>query len=107
MQPIRIVPRFRLILFYDIRAESHDSYFRFVTNDFVPALQHMGLYMLSVWHTAYGDYPIRQVEFVSEDLDTVLDTFRSQRFKDLELRLRQYTVNYTRKLVRYQDRFQF
>jgi hypothetical protein len=107
MQPIRIVPRYRLILSYDIRAESHDSYFRFVTNDFVPALQNMGLYMLSVWHTAYGEYPIRQVEFVSEDLSTVLDSFRSPRFKDLEARLQQYTFNYRRKLVRYQDRFQF
>jgi hypothetical protein len=107
MEPIRITPRYRLMISYDIRAESHDSYFRFVTNDFVPAMQHMGLYMLSVWHIAYGDYPIRQIDFVSEDLDTVRDTFRSQRFKDLEARLLQYTSNYRRKLVRFEDRFQF
>ena len=50
--PIRIVPRYRLLLRYDIRPDAMDTYYEFIMNEFIPALQSMGLYMAGVWHTA-------------------------------------------------------
>ena len=46
----------------------------------MPELENMGLYMFKIWHIAYGDYPIRQLEFVTEDLDTIREVFASDRW---------------------------
>lgn len=99
--------RYRLLLCYDIRAESYEAYYQFVMSEFVPALQGMGLYMAAVWHTAYGDYPIRQVEFIADSLETIREIFNSDQWRELEGKLLEYTHNYERKLVRYKERFQF
>jgi len=107
MASIRIYPRYKLLLMYDIRPEMYDPYFQYVTGEFVPALQNMGLYMLTVWHTAYGEYPVRQVEFVSEDLETMLEIFQSDRWEEMEGHLLTYIVNYQRKIVRFRQGFQF
>lgn len=105
--PIRIIPRYRLLMRYDIKLDQYEPYYQFVMNEFVPALHNMGLYMIAVWHTAYGDYPLRQVEFVSDSLDTVREIFQSDRWEELEEQLKSYTLRYERKLVRYKDSFQF
>jgi hypothetical protein len=106
-QPIRIIPRYRLLMRYDIRLDLYEPYYQFIMNEFVPALHNMGLYMSGVWHTAYGEYPVRQVEFVTENLETALDVFRTDRWGELENRLKEFTNRYERKLVRYHDGFQF
>jgi hypothetical protein len=107
MPPIRIIPQYRLLMRYDIRLEMYEPYYQYVTNEFVPALQSMGLYMSAIWHTAYGEYPLRQVEFVTDNLDTVREVFQTERWHKLEAKLQSFTTHYERKLVRYQDRFQF
>ncbi|MBZ0284568.1 MAG: hypothetical protein K8L97_27765 [Anaerolineae bacterium] len=105
--PIRIIPRYRLLMRYDIKLDQYEPYYQFVMNEFVPALHNMGLYMIAVWHTAYGDYPLRQVEFVADSLDTIREIFQSDHWEELEEQLKSYTVRYERKLVRYKDSFQF
>jgi hypothetical protein len=105
--PIRIIPRYRLMVRYDIRLDQYEPYYQFVMNDFVPSLQNMGLYMVGIWHTAYGNYPLRQIEFVTDSLTTVQEIFQSERWDNLEEKLKSYTLRYERKLVRYRDQFQF
>lgn len=107
MLPNRIIPRYRLILQYDIRPEMYDPYYEYVIKEFVPGLQSMGLYMVAVWQTTYGSYPARQVEFVTESLETVRDILNSDRWQALEDRLLAYTQRYQRKTVRYRNAFQF
>lgn len=107
MLPIRIVPRYRLLMRYDIRPELYDAYYQYLVKEFVPALQSMELYMSGVWHTAYGPYPARQLEFVADNLDTLREVFHSERWEELENRLKSFTLRYERKLVRYRNRFQF
>jgi hypothetical protein len=105
--PIRIIPRYRLLIRYDIRPDQYEPYYQFVINEYVPALQSMGLYMVAVWHTAYGDYPVRQVDFVTDNLDTMREVFESERWAQLEAELLTFVTGYERKVVRYHDRFQF
>jgi hypothetical protein len=107
MPPTRIIPQYRLLMRYDIRLEMYEPYYQYVMNEFVPALHNMGLYMYGIWHTAYGEYPLRQVEFVTDNLRTVMEVFQSDHWRKLENKLKSFTTHYDRKLVRYQDRFQF
>lgn len=102
-----IIPRYKMILSYDVPPASYESYYRFILNELVPALQQEGLYMVEVWHTAYGDYPLRMAGFVAEDLQTIRDLLASDRWRDLERRFLEYVHNYSRQIVRYRQGFQF
>jgi hypothetical protein len=102
-----IIPRYKVLITYDIRPEKQDAYYRYVLGEFVPALRVMGIHMLSAWHIAYGEYPERQLVFVTESWDTLQSALDSPRFQSLEDRLKAYTTDYRRKVVNYLDRFQF
>jgi hypothetical protein len=102
-----IIPKYKLMLTYDVSPDEEEAYYRFTLGEFVPSLQGMGLYLLRAWHTAYGDYPVRQSEFVAEELETIRRALNSDEFTDLEEQLLGYVTNYKRKVVRFSDRFQF
>ncbi len=107
MPPISIIPTCKLLMTYDIQPDVVDKYYYYVVQEFVPELQNMGLYMFRVWHVAYGNYPIRQLEFVSEDIESVVEVFESPRWHKLEDELKAFTLNYERKLIRFRPGFQF
>ena len=85
---IRIIPRYRILVSYDILPESQEAYYRFVTTEFVPALRLMDIYIIDVHHIIWGDYPIRQTEFVAESLDVIRKAVNSSRFQELEAKLK-------------------
>jgi hypothetical protein len=98
----------KFLLTYDIRPEIQDQYFQFVLGEMVPTLQSMGLVMGGAWHTAYGDYPMRLVEFVAEDRQTLEHILGSSTWEQLEVRLQAYVQNYSRKVVPLRENaFQF
>ena len=100
--------RVKLILTYDIIAETQDRYYQYMLGELVPAAEALGLHMSGAWHTAYGDYPIRLVEFVADDYDTLNSVLAGSRWEKLESHLHQYVINYKRKIVRLrEDQFQF
>lgn len=103
----QIVPRYKLLMTYDINPNAENSYLQFVLNVFVPRLQQMGLYMWRAYHTAYGEYPLRQLEFLSEDLDTVRKAMSSEEWSELNDKLLTYVTNYATKLVEFREGFQF
>ena len=101
-------PRFKLILTYDVQSEMQDTYLQFMLGELVPAVQSLGLQMSGAWHTAYGRYPVRLIEFLGEDqaaINAVLDT---PLWNTMENRLKSYVLNYGKKIVRVRnDQFQF
>lgn len=107
MPTVPIIPRYKLLLIYDVKPGMSNLYYRYVVNEFVPALNDMGLYVTEAWHTAYGDYPIRQVEYVADSMTTITNTFHSERWRTLEDRLKAFTVRYERKVIPYKRGFQF
>lgn len=103
---LRIVPRYKMLIAYDIKADSQETYYRFATAEFVPALRSMGLYMTDVHHTLWGNHPMRLVEFVAESLEIVQTALKSDRYQKLEDKLKSFTENYSRKVIVYREGFQ-
>jgi hypothetical protein len=100
--------RYKFILTYDILPETQDRYYQYVLGEMVPALQSMGLVMNGAWHTAFGDYPMRLVEFVAEDYDTLMTILDGQNWATLHARLQPFVTNYSHKIVKLrEDVFQF
>ncbi len=98
---------YRLLLKYNIRLDQQENYYRYMIGEFVPMMQDMGLTMLFVWQV-YGDnYPERQVEFVCNSLLVMQGIIASDKFLEAEARLKDFTDMYSRKVVRFKNRFQF
>lgn len=109
MQPSQhIQPKYKLILFYNIKPEKQEQYYRYVLSTFIPAIQKMGVYMYMAWHVAYGqdDYPMRKIEFVTESSEVLQQLFRSDEWDTLETKLQNYISDYQRKVVPYRNGFQ-
>ena len=100
--------RFKLILTYDINPDIQDSYFQFMLGELVPAVQSLGLHMNGAWHTAYGQYPKRLVEFIADDQEAVEALLDTPLWEDMERRLHSFVTTYGKKVVRLrEDQFQF
>ncbi len=100
--------RVKLILTYDILPETQDLYYQFMLGEMVPEAQRLGLVMSGAWHTAYGEYPVRLVEFIGEDLEQVKSVLGNSRWVTFERRLQEYVTNYSKKIVPLrEDQFQF
>ncbi len=97
----------KLLLSFDIRPEHQENYYTFVTGEFVPQVNALGLELAEVWDTAYGDYPRRLIVFVAQDQATAKEALNSERFKRIEKKLSRYIENYTSRVVQYKPHFQF
>src|SRR5262245_18327358 len=101
-------PRYKLILTYDVEAELQDTYLQFMLGEMVPAVESLGLQMSGAWHTAYGQYPVRLIEFLGQDQAAINAVQDSPTWSTMEGRLMRYVRNYNKKIVRLRnDQFQF
>jgi hypothetical protein len=105
--PETIIPRYKLLITYDLVPQTQEEYYQFMLGEFVPTAQTLGLYMIQAWHTAYGDYPLRMAEFVAEDLDIIEDAIQSDEWQKMEERFQSYVTDYSQKIVHFRHGFQF
>lgn len=99
--------RVKLLITYDILEENQQAYYQYVLSEFIPQAQAMGLVLTEAWHTAYGDYPARLLNFVVRDRATLHAILARDDWQRLEEKLKSFIVGYTRKIVAYRERFQF
>lgn len=97
----------KLIMTWDIRSGWEQEYFEFVVQEFIPALQELGLEPEEAWYTVYGDYPQIQATVRAPSVEALRRVLRSQEWKDLEHRLRKYIQNFRYRIVPYRRTFQF
>ena len=101
-------PRYKLILTYDVQQDMQDTYLQFMLGELVPAVQSLGLQMTGAWHTAYGQYPIRLIEFIGEDQAAIEAALETPLWNKMEARLLGFVANYSKKTLRVrEDQFQF
>jgi hypothetical protein len=97
----------KLLISYDPLPERREAYLRYVRGEFVPALEQLGLVMCDAWYTAYGSHPLRLAGFLASDRDALQRVLESEDFQDLERRLREFVINYKRKIVPHRATFQY
>nr|MBN1229484.1 hypothetical protein [Anaerolineae bacterium] len=102
-----IIPQYKIIVTYDIATDSREEYLKFIMSELVPALQERNIFMAEVWHTSYGNYPLRMITFVAEDRPTIDALLSSELWEDLRKQLIKYVKNYSLLVVPYRQGFQF
>ena len=100
-------PGLKMLLTYNILPDGQESYMRFVLNEFIPTLQSIGLANVGVWHTAWGDYPIRLLIFIAENAATMTRAVESDAFEQMEGKLKAFVSDYSRRIVPFDPGFQF
>jgi hypothetical protein len=98
--------RSKMLLTYNIVPHVQDEYMQFMMNVFMPVMERLGLENAGVWHTAYGNYPMRLLAFVAEE-ETLRAALADARWHNAEARLKQYVTDYTCRIVPDQSGFQF
>lgn len=105
MRSTTIRPEYALVFKYDVRPDTQETYFRYVIGEFTPSLQEYKIYMQDAWHVTWGAYPERQLEFITEQLDSIRQLMAGTEWEQLEDRLKQFTTHYSWRIVRYSGRF--
>jgi len=95
-----------MLLSYNILPQYQQEYMEFMVSTFVPALQRIGLENMGVWHTAYGNYPMRLLVFVAEE-KMMQDALADESWREMETRLRNFVTDYTCRIVPFSPGFQF
>ncbi len=103
---MRIYPKYKMLINYELLPNVQDPHYRFLLTEFVPQMQTLGLYMTDISQVLWGDYPSRQVEFVAESLAGLQTTLQSDTFKNLEQLFKTYTATYERRVIPYRAGFQ-
>lgn len=98
--------RQKMLLSYNVLPQFQQEYMEFMMNTFVSTLQRIGLENQGVWHTAFGDYPIRLLVFVAEEND-MKEALAGSEWQHLESRLKTFITDYTCRIVPFQPGFQF
>ena len=98
--------RSKMLLTYNILPPAQEEYMHFMMNVFIPTLQRLSLENMGVWHTAYGDYPMRLLAFVADETE-MRAARKDERWKQVEARLKQYVTDYACRIVPYEPGFQF
>jgi hypothetical protein len=99
--------RVKLIVTYDVLGDDSQTYYQFVTGEFLPQAQSMGLVLIDALHTLYGDYPTRLLSFVARDRAALEAILSRNEWQQVEEKLKRFVSDYRRKIVPYRDRFQF
>ncbi len=98
---------YKVLLQYNYRPGREMSYRRFMVNQWLPAMQALGLEPLEIFHTMWGDYPIRQIALYARDWETLQRALTSQEWALWWQRLEQYVTDLSFCVVPARPWFQF
>ncbi|MFZ4827802.1 MAG: hypothetical protein ACOYLB_10640 [Phototrophicaceae bacterium] len=104
---VPIIPSHKILLTYEVSSDVGTAYYQYIISVFFPTLAELELYVTQAWHTAYGDYPARQIVIVCESLLPFQRAKASGKWGQLEDRLLDFVEQYSMKVVPYRQGFQF
>jgi hypothetical protein len=98
---------YKLLLTYDYRPGREMAYRRFMINQWLPAMQTLGLEPMELYHTMWGEYPVRLVVMYAASAKIMHDALNSGEWEFWWRRLQRYVDNLDYCIVPARDSFQF
>ena len=98
--------KIKLLMQWDIRPGREGQYFEFIVREFGPAVKQMGMQIVDVWYTLYGNAPQMMVAGVTQDKRALLQIMASQEWEDLLSKLLKYVHNFQTKVAPNRGNFQ-
>jgi hypothetical protein len=96
----------KLLISYDVKSGREEEYYRFIMGEFLPTAQSIGLKLVEAWHTIWGDYPQRLIEMAVDGQRELKEILASERWREIETKLKNYVNDYQRVAVADRSGFQ-
>ena len=96
----------KLLMSWDIIANKEKEFMDFLIQDFTPTIQKLGITPTDAWLTVYGEGPQVLAGGVVQDMETMEALLHDEAWIQLEERLQEYVLNYSRKVVGAEGGFQ-
>lgn len=85
--------------YWTIIPEKHDEYIKFITGQFIPGINSLGLHTVAAWSVLIGAYSEIVLENASNDLEVIEKALRHKKFKSLKRELFKYVRAYKTKVL--------
>lgn len=96
----------KLLMSWDILPSKEREFLEFLTQEFTPTIQTLGVQPTDAWLTVYGEGPQVLAGGVMDDMESMLKMLDSSQWRELERKLQEYVSNYQRKIVESAGGFQ-
>ena len=98
---------YKLLVVFNYRPGREVAYRRFMINQWIPAMQALGLQPLEIFHTMWGDYPVRQVSLYAPSQEHLQRILTSREWALWWERLEHYVTDLDYCVVPARPWFQF
>ena len=89
----------KLLMRWDIRAETESEYFEFLVHEFIPGLNQLGIMDIQVWYTQYGDCEKKLASGITPSIEKMRDALNSDEWENLINKLQQFVENFSKKII--------
>ena len=96
----------KLLMSWDILPSKERGFLDFLTQEFTPTIQTLGIQPTDAWLTVYGNGPQVLAGGVMDDMEAMSSVLESPEWQQLERKLLEYVTNYSRKVVLSEGGFQ-
>ena len=84
---------------WDLISEKKADYGRYVSEEFYPTLEELGIQVAREWEVLIGDGPSIICEGRAKDVESLIGNLQSQRFRRAKRKLREYTEHYESRIL--------
>lgn len=84
---------------WDVQARKMDEYVEFVTQNYFPTLEELGVTVAGEWEVLLGDGPVMICEGRVTDIDNLLRNLQSKKFQKAKNQLKQYIYSYRSRIL--------
>ncbi len=107
MIPMSDAQGYKLLLTYDYLPGREMAYRRFMISQWLPAMQALGLEPMELYHTQWGEYPVRLVVMYASTERVIQKVLNSNEWAFWWKRLNRYVDNLQYCIVPAREWFQF
>lgn len=84
---------------WDIQSHKKDEYDQFITEEYFPVLEELGIYVAREWEVLIGDGPGIICEGRVSDINNLLRNLQSKKFQKAKQGLKEYIENYRSRIL--------
>jgi hypothetical protein len=89
----------KLLMSWNVEAETDSEYFEFLVHEFIPGLNKMGVLEIQVWYTQYGECEQKLASGITKTLDEMQRILDSSEWVELISKLEGYVSDFNKKVI--------
>lgn len=98
--------KIKLLMSWDILPDQEANTLEFMAHELAPGIQQLGIVPTEAWYTVYGRRPQILVGAVADDLSTLRQILKSDKWQELMEKLSGFVQNYEQKIIPAKGRLQ-